>query len=148
MIDFAGKSSSSSPILFNELDYFFSFIRKKKDKKFSDTAMVLANTRVWEARLDATEKSRQEFRENAKHLSLENELLQHNMLQSEKDTIDVITYLKKEDQSKEELVSFSQKKRGQKKRNSVDLWHPLYCEMKHAPVLKIYTEPRTQGQWF
>ena len=66
--------------------------------------MALANTRVWEARLDATEKSRQEFRESAKHMSLENETLQHQMLQSEKDTIDVITYLKKEDQSKEELV--------------------------------------------
>ena len=87
---------------------FSSFVplnfRKKKDKKFSDTAMALANTRIWEARLDATEKSRQEFRENAKHLSLENEALQRQMLQSEKDTIDVITYLKKEDQTKDEQI--------------------------------------------
>ena len=52
-----------------------------------------------------TEQARQEFREEAKRLALENEALERSMQVSERDTIDVITYLKKEDQSKEELVS-------------------------------------------
>ena len=110
-MQFVEKPLQTVPFLHKLVALTLSSIRKKKDKKFSDTAMVVANTRIWEARLDATEKSRQEFRENAKHLSLENELLQHNMLQSEKDTIDVITYLKKEDHSKEELVSILRKKK-------------------------------------
>ena len=81
----------------------FIYYRKKKEK-FTDQAQSVANTKIWEARLNATEQSRQEFRENAKVLSLENEALQRQMVQTEKDTIDVITYLKKEDHAKEDLV--------------------------------------------
>ena len=46
------------------------------------------------------------YRENAKHLMLENDALQNQMLQTERDTIDVITFLKKEDAVKDNHVSF------------------------------------------
>ena len=45
------------------------------------------------------------FRENAKQLMLENDALQGQMLQTEKDTIDVITFLKKEDAVKDQHVN-------------------------------------------
>ncbi|XP_006815796.1 basal body-orientation factor 1-like [Saccoglossus kowalevskii] len=79
--------------------------KKKSSKKFTDSAQATANSRLWEARLEATEKSRLEYRENAKRLALENESLQNHMYQSERDTIDVVTFLKKEDQSKEDLIA-------------------------------------------
>jgi hypothetical protein len=40
-------------------------------------------------------------RENAKKLMLENDALQSQMMATERDTIDVITYLKKQDQDKD-----------------------------------------------
>jgi len=39
-------------------------------------------------------------RQNAQQLALENELLENQMRQTEIDTIDVVTFLKKEDQKK------------------------------------------------
>lgn len=92
--------------------YMFTIPYRKKgskdaSKKFSDGALAQANTRLWESRLVATENARQEFREEAKRLALENESLQKNMHVSERDTIEVITYLKKEDQTKEDLVSIA-----------------------------------------
>lgn len=43
-------------------------------------------------------------RENAKQLMIENDGLQKQMLQTERDTIDVITFLKKEDAIKDTHV--------------------------------------------
>ncbi|KAJ8045051.1 Basal body-orientation factor 1 [Holothuria leucospilota] len=81
----------------------------KKKEKFTDTALSIANTKLWESRLDATEKSRLEFRDNAKRLAYENEGLQRQLLVTEKDTVDVISYLKREDQAKEDLIGKLQK---------------------------------------
>ncbi|XP_071490868.1 basal body-orientation factor 1-like [Diadema antillarum] len=93
--------------------------KKSKDsKKFTDTALAQANTRLWEARLATTENARQQFREEAKRLALENEALEKNMQVSERDTIEVITYLKKEDQTKEELISKLQKQLKDTRRES------------------------------
>ncbi|XP_071833774.1 basal body-orientation factor 1-like [Apostichopus japonicus] len=83
--------------------------KKSKKEKFTDTALSIANTKLWESRLDATEKSRLEFRDNAKRLAFDNESLQKQLMVTEKDTVDVISYLKREDQSKEDLISKLQK---------------------------------------
>ncbi|XP_046551162.1 LOW QUALITY PROTEIN: basal body-orientation factor 1-like [Haliotis rubra] len=89
---------------------------KKTKKNESVVAIAAANSRVWEARLDVAEKSKQEFRDNAKHLMLENDALQTQMLQTEQDTIDVITYLKKQDQDKDtQLERLQQQMRDMKK---------------------------------
>ncbi|XP_033097175.1 basal body-orientation factor 1-like [Anneissia japonica] len=91
---------------------------KKKEKKFSDTALATANSKIWEARLATTEMSRQEFRESSKHLALENEALQVSMQKTERDTVEVITFLKREDQAKEDLISKLQKQLKDTKRET------------------------------
>jgi hypothetical protein len=45
------------------------------------------------------------FRENARRLVLENEGLHTQMAQTEKDTIDVVTYLKRQDLEKDKQVT-------------------------------------------
>ena len=46
-------------------------------------------------------------RENAKRLMLENDALQTQMFQTERDTIDVVTFLKKQDHDKDAQVKLS-----------------------------------------
>ncbi|XP_005096741.1 basal body-orientation factor 1 isoform X2 [Aplysia californica] len=81
---------------------------KKGGKKESVVALATANAKVWEAKLDIAEKSKQDFRENAKKLMLENDALQTQMFQTERDTIDVITFLKKQDQDKDSQIERQQ----------------------------------------
>ena len=45
------------------------------------------------------------YRESAKKLLVENEILQNKLVQSEKDTLQVVSFLKKEDVKKEEQVN-------------------------------------------
>ncbi|XP_076442356.1 basal body-orientation factor 1-like isoform X3 [Babylonia areolata] len=63
--------------------------------------MAAANSQMWEARLDISERAKQDYRESAKKLMLENDALQSQMLATERDTIDVITFLKKQDREKD-----------------------------------------------
>lgn len=70
----------------------------------SGVAMAAANAAIWETRLDISERAKQEFRENAKKLMVENNALQSQLMTTERDTIDVITYLKKQDQEKDHQV--------------------------------------------
>ncbi|XP_041353733.1 basal body-orientation factor 1-like [Gigantopelta aegis] len=74
---------------------------KKSKKAESLFAIAAANSKVWETRLGISERAKQEFRESAKKLMLENDALQTQMINTEQDTIDVITYLKKQDQEKD-----------------------------------------------
>lgn len=77
----------------------------KKSKKESVLKDAIANAKLWETKLEALEKSRQEYRDNAKRLVYENDVLQMQMSNTERDTLDVITYLKQEDGKKDEQVS-------------------------------------------
>ncbi|KAL4237666.1 hypothetical protein ACF0H5_002380 [Mactra antiquata] len=91
---------------------------KSGKKAESIVKIAAANSKVWEARLNIAENSKQEYRENAKQLMLENDALQNQMLQTERDTIDVITFLKKEDAVKDiHLERLQQQIRDQKKEN-------------------------------
>ncbi|KAK0046843.1 basal body-orientation factor 1-like isoform X2 [Biomphalaria pfeifferi] len=74
---------------------------QRKEKKESIAALAAANSKVWETRLDIAEQSKEEYRKNARRLLLENDALQNQMYQTERDTIDVVTYLKQQDQEKE-----------------------------------------------
>ncbi|ELU12903.1 hypothetical protein CAPTEDRAFT_173951, partial [Capitella teleta] len=67
-------------------------------------SMSEANSKLWEARLDVAEKSRAEYRDNARRLVAENEGLHTQMSQTEKDTIDVVTYLKRQDLEKDKQI--------------------------------------------
>ncbi|XP_003389088.1 PREDICTED: basal body-orientation factor 1-like [Amphimedon queenslandica] len=86
---------------------------KKKGSKSGDGASdkesmlkeALNSAKLWEARYEATEKSRVEYRENTQRLITENDSLQSAINKTEKDTIEVITFLKKKDTQKDQEVS-------------------------------------------
>ncbi|XP_065070996.1 basal body-orientation factor 1-like [Rhopilema esculentum] len=78
-----------------------------KDDKESVLKNAVANARLWEGKLYSTERAKQEYRENAKKLLYENEGLQNQMAQIERDTVDVISFLKKEDMKKDDQVLLS-----------------------------------------
>ncbi|CAF1062623.1 unnamed protein product [Didymodactylos carnosus] len=63
--------------------------------------MGIRNSNLWEARLNMMELSRKQYRESSNMLANENETLRDQMRQTEKDTIDVVTYLKKQDIDKD-----------------------------------------------
>uniref|UniRef100_A0A1I8IPR3 Basal body-orientation factor 1 n=1 Tax=Macrostomum lignano TaxID=282301 RepID=A0A1I8IPR3_9PLAT len=81
---------------------------KKADKKAmkEESSLKLAerSVLVWETRAQAAEKQRTEFRESAVALADQNSQLKDLMHKTEKDTIEVITYLKKQDQEKEDQI--------------------------------------------
>ncbi|KAI0241902.1 Basal body-orientation factor 1 [Lamellibrachia satsuma] len=74
---------------------------KKAAKDASIKSMSEANSKLWEARLEIAEQAKTKYRDSSHRLLLENESLQGQMRQTEKDTIDVINYLKHQDQEKD-----------------------------------------------
>ncbi|XP_062974545.1 basal body-orientation factor 1 [Elgaria multicarinata webbii] len=73
-------------------------------KEESEAERAKAAAALWEARLEVTEISRKEYREAARRLARNNEELEQQQRQQEKDTVDVISLLKKQDAEKEELI--------------------------------------------
>ncbi|XP_075470848.1 basal body-orientation factor 1 [Ascaphus truei] len=90
--------------------------------KESEVERAKANAALWEARLQATEFSRAEYREAARSLALNNEELTKHQDHLEKDMVDVIGFLKKQDMEKDELIEklqqqlIKQKKSAQEER--------------------------------
>ncbi|KAF6021921.1 CCDC176 [Bugula neritina] len=78
---------------------------KKGKKVESADKQAIANEKIWQARLRTTEKTKDNFKDNCQQLSSHNEMLQSQMKQVELDTIDVITFLKAQDQKKDTIVS-------------------------------------------
>ncbi|ELV09885.1 hypothetical protein TREES_T100010364, partial [Tupaia chinensis] len=63
-----------------------------------------ANASLWEARLEVTELSRIEYRDTSRRLAKSNEELKKQQFKMEKDTMSVLSYLKKQDQEKDNLI--------------------------------------------
>lgn len=63
-----------------------------------------ANASLWEARLELTELCRTEYRDTSWRLAKTNEDLKKQQYQMEKDTMSVLSYLKKQDQEKDDMV--------------------------------------------
>ncbi|BFZ07543.1 hypothetical protein BsWGS_10582 [Bradybaena similaris] len=74
---------------------------KKGVNKESAQALAAASSKIWEAKLDIANLSKKEFQERANKLMVENDILHAQMFQSERDTIDIITYLSKQDEDKD-----------------------------------------------
>ena len=55
---------------------------------------AIANACLWQSRLGSTEAAKNEYRDNTRTLLHENEKLQVQVSQTEKDTIEVISFLK------------------------------------------------------
>jgi len=81
-------------------------------KRDAELLAAVAHSELLQAKLEVTEKSRNDFRDSCKKISFENDKLHDTLYQAERDTIEVITYLKKEDMLKDEqLAQMTQKLR-------------------------------------
>ncbi|KAM4853247.1 basal body-orientation factor 1 isoform 1-T2 [Thomomys bottae] len=91
---------------------------RKKDKKDSEKEKSLrkmkqeesvverakTNAALWEARLEITELSRIEYRDTSRRLAKCNEELKKQQYKMEKDTMSVLSFMKKQDQEKDNLI--------------------------------------------
>ncbi|XP_053119884.1 basal body-orientation factor 1 isoform X1 [Hemicordylus capensis] len=73
-------------------------------KEETEAERAKAAAALWEARLEVTEISRKEYREAARRLARNNEELERQQRRLEKDSVEVISLLKKQDLEKEELI--------------------------------------------
>ncbi|XP_054988922.1 basal body-orientation factor 1 [Sorex araneus] len=83
--------------------------RKQEKKKVgnSDESVVeraKANASLWESRLEITELSRVEYRDSSRRLARCNEELKRQQYRLEKDTMTVLSYLRKQDQEKDNTI--------------------------------------------
>ncbi|XP_043405877.1 basal body-orientation factor 1 isoform X4 [Chelonia mydas] len=78
---------------------------ESKVDKESEAERAKANAALWEARLEVTEISRAEYRKAARVLARNNEELAWQQHRLEKDTVEVISFLKKQDVEKEEQIA-------------------------------------------
>lgn len=79
---------------------------QKKEVKVEDNAIdrAKANASLWEARLEVTELSRIEYRDTSRRLAKNNEDLKKQQYKLEKDTMSVLSYLKKQDLEKDNMI--------------------------------------------
>ncbi|XP_048654932.1 basal body-orientation factor 1 isoform X3 [Marmota marmota marmota] len=63
-----------------------------------------ANASLWETRLEITELSRIEYRDTSRRLAKSNEDLKKLQYKMEKDTMSILSYLKKQDQEKDNMI--------------------------------------------
>lgn len=89
----------------NELQVVTIFFCRK-EVKVDDNAIerAKANASLWEARLEVTELSRIEYRDTSRRLAKNNEDLKKQQYKLEKDTMSVLSYLKKQDLEKDNMV--------------------------------------------
>ncbi|XP_076834243.1 basal body-orientation factor 1 [Brachyhypopomus gauderio] len=79
--------------------------QESKPDKESEIERAKANAALWEAKLDVTESSRVEYREASRKLARANEELRNQQYRAEKDTIDIVAFLKKKDLEKEAKIA-------------------------------------------
>ncbi|CAF2187098.1 unnamed protein product [Rotaria magnacalcarata] len=75
--------------------------KKTQEKEEAALKMGLHNSNLWEAQLTMMDLSRKHHRDIANSLANENETMRDQMRLTEKDTIDVVTFLKKQDADKD-----------------------------------------------
>ncbi|XP_060031455.1 basal body-orientation factor 1 isoform X2 [Erinaceus europaeus] len=80
--------------------------KKKKTTKTDESVMerAKANASLWEARLEVTELSRIEYRDTSRRLAKCNEELKKQQYKMERDTLSVLSYLKRQDQEKDNMI--------------------------------------------
>lgn len=81
--------------------------KKSKDegKEESISKMAERNSNIWEAKLKMTEFHKEHYKDTARHLVEENMSLIDHMKETEKETIDVVSYLRKLDAEKDAEVA-------------------------------------------
>ncbi|XP_020378776.1 basal body-orientation factor 1 [Rhincodon typus] len=103
----------------------------------SDTEKAMASAALWESRLNAAEKSRIEYRDTARTLARTNETLMNDRFQVEKDAMEVISYLKKQDLEKETMINKLQQQLVDQKQQAVE---------ENKTIVETYTQKMEQMQ--
>ncbi|XP_069772160.1 basal body-orientation factor 1-like isoform X4 [Narcine bancroftii] len=81
---------------------------------------AMANAALWESRLNVIERSRVEYRNTARMLARTNETLINDRLQVERDALQVMSYLKKQDLEKETKISQLQQQMMDQKQQAIN----------------------------
>ncbi|XP_073923657.1 basal body-orientation factor 1 isoform X3 [Castor canadensis] len=126
----------------------------KDDKKVikTDDSVVdraKANASLWEARLEVTELSRIEYRDTSRKLAKYNEELKKQQYKMEKDTMSVLSYLKKQDQEKDNMIEklkqqlAETKEKAQEEKERLVKENLRNTEKKHQETLR-----RLEGKFF
>ncbi|XP_041947262.1 basal body-orientation factor 1 [Alosa sapidissima] len=79
--------------------------QESKGERESEIERAKANAALWETRLGITESSRLEYREAARRLARANEELTNQQYRAEKETVDIIAFLKKKEAEKEAKIA-------------------------------------------
>merc|ERR1711892_834732 len=88
----------------------------------SELAQALTNTKLWQHKLQLTERQRDDYRETCKKLAAQNEVITNALFQAERDTIEMVSVLKREDINKDKKID--------------ELTHQLEKERKAAEATK------------
>ncbi|XP_069921361.1 basal body-orientation factor 1 isoform X5 [Oryctolagus cuniculus] len=108
-----------------------------------------ANASLWEARLEVTELSRIEYRDTSRRLAKSNEELKKQQYIMEKDTISVLSYLKKQDQEKDNMIEklkqqlIETKEKAEEEKQQMLKESLRNTERKHQETLR-----RLEGRFF
>ncbi|XP_019650185.1 basal body-orientation factor 1 isoform X2 [Ailuropoda melanoleuca] len=124
---------------------------KKKIIKADESAVdkAKANASLWEARLEVTELSRIEYRDSSRRLAKSNEDLKKQQYKMEKDTMSVLSYLKKQDQEKDNMIEQLKQQLNETKEKAQEEKEMLLkenlrnTEQKHQETLR-----RLEGRFF
>lgn len=119
---------------------------KKGSKKQESVAkLAVANSKVWEAKLDIAETARAEYREHAKKLMLENDQLQSTMVQNEQESIEIFTMLQQNEEKKNnQMEKMQQSIRELKKDHRKEKENIVEGFSKQINELEEKLEERTQ----
>uniref|UniRef100_A0A671DS47 Basal body-orientation factor 1 n=1 Tax=Rhinolophus ferrumequinum TaxID=59479 RepID=A0A671DS47_RHIFE len=124
---------------------------EKKTIKTDESAVesAKANASLWEARLEVTELSRIEYRDVSLRLAETNEDLKKQQYKMEKDTMSVLSYLKKQDQEKDNMIEKLKQQLNETKEKAQEEKEKLLKEnlrnkeRKHQETLR-----RLEGRFF
>ncbi|XP_053745569.1 basal body-orientation factor 1 isoform X5 [Panthera pardus] len=106
---------------------------KKKIIKADESAVdrAKASASLWEARLEVTELSRIEYRDTSRRLAKSNEELKKQQYKMEKDTMSVLSYLKKQDQEKDNMLKENLRNTERKHQETLRRLEGKFFEEKH-----------------
>ncbi|XP_045304122.1 basal body-orientation factor 1 isoform X5 [Leopardus geoffroyi] len=106
---------------------------KKKIIKSDESAVdrAKASASLWEARLEVTELSRIEYRDTSRRLAKSNEELKKQQYKMEKDTMSVLSYLKKQDQEKDNMLKENLRNMERKHQETLRRLEGKFFEEKH-----------------
>merc|ERR1712242_116897 len=94
-----------------ESDFDCLTVRMAKAKKGknpvdrdSELLQAVTNSKLWQNKLLLTERQRNDYRATCQKLAAENEVVTNSLFQAERDTIEMVSVLKREDITKEKKI--------------------------------------------